>query len=212
MTPTLLFVHGWGLSADMWDAVRRELAEFPSVTVELGFRSRAIVPQLSGPVVGIGHSLGLAWLIRNRPAPFTALIGINAFARFMRHKHIEPGIDGRVLARMRARCALDSRVVVGEFLSRSGLPEPPPGGDYNSERLLEGLDWLRDWDLRADAAQEGRLFVMAAEDDPIVTPGMVTADFQGRRIDWSPTGKHLLPLLEPQWCAAHIRQYVAGLG
>jgi len=210
MSPTLLFVHGWGLSASMWDSVRRHLADLPSITVELGFRGRCIVPQCAGPIVGIGHSLGFAWLLKNRPAPLSALIGINAFASFTRQDHNEPGIDRRILARMRARCALQPEMVVSEFLARSGQPGLRDER-LNTERLLEGLDWLRDWDLRADAAQEGRIFILAAENDAIVTPAKITSDFQGRRVDWSPTGSHLLPLLEPEWCAERIRQFIAGM-
>ena len=85
-SPTVLLVHGFGFGPDVWDGVRSELGGLPTVALDLGFlRSDTPSPPVPDEVhVAVGHSLGLLWLLHERPCRWRALGGINAFTRFTR--------------------------------------------------------------------------------------------------------------------------------
>lgn len=216
MRPLWIFVHGWGFDASFWDALLAAppLAEEEVVRIELGFRGTAtlepeaaLAGALQGlgagrPLVGVGHSLGFAWLLRSGRA-FDALVSVNGFPRFLRGDGF-PGVHPRLLARMRAKLPEDPAGVAGDFLRRCGLRGPLPA-EVDGARLAAGLDWLASWDLReALAAHRGPLRALAGREDPIVPPPMSEAAFAGPGLSWVEDGGHLLPATHPDLCAAEI--------
>jgi pimeloyl-[acyl-carrier protein] methyl ester esterase len=208
--PTLLFVHGWGFGSDFWEPLRKLLAEWPHAVADLGYFGSAQWPKPIGPIVGIGHSYGLAHLLQTEMPPYDALIGINGFTRFTACADFPYGTPARVVERMMTRLASDPIDVVNNFRARchAAATDRTP----NVERLACDLRNMYNGDPRAMFAKSTYPFLaLAAEDDPIVLADTTRASFPSERIQWSPQGGHLLPLSEPSWCAQHIRAFLANL-
>ena len=75
----LVFVPGWGFDARFWGPVVSRLEGFDDdldcQVWDLGFRGHTDLGKLAdgdGPTVAIGHSLGFAWLLANRPFAWSA--------------------------------------------------------------------------------------------------------------------------------------------
>jgi pimeloyl-[acyl-carrier protein] methyl ester esterase len=219
--PLWIFAHGWGLDPSFWDALLASprLAGEEVVRIDLGFRlapgaapvrgqvvEAAALQELLGsrwesgrPLVGVGHSLGFAWLLQSGHA-FDALVSVNGFPRFLRDEGF-PGVHPRLLARMRDKLPADPEGVTEEFLLRCGL-EGPQQGAVEDNRLAEGLAWLAGWDARdALAAHRGPLLALAGWEDPIVPPAMSEASFPAHALRWVEGGGHLLPLTHVERCA-----------
>jgi len=211
----LLLVHGWGFGPDVWEPLRSYLPPgLPVETLDLGFRDPPrldLPPAFGEEVVAVGHSLGLLWLLQQRPCAWKALVSINGFARFTQAADFPHGVAPRPLARMRAKLAGDLAGVTGDFLARCGLSSPAPlPSSLNGERLAEGLGWLAEWDGRAALEREPRLLALAGRQDPIVPPALTLDSFStisqkpDSRLLWVEDGGHLLPLTHPRWCAEGI--------
>lgn len=211
--PRLLLVHGWGFDATVWDALAAALPEAECHRVDLGYFGAPCPPPPTRekPVIVVGHSLGVLWLLHTRPCPWAGLVAINGFPRFTEAPDYAPAVPGRVLERMIARFPKAPAAVLAEFRRRCGADAPPPAG-LDAARLLDGLVALRDGDARAALA--GPRLVLSGRDDPILPPGMAGHAFgtgPAAIHHEHPTGDHLLPLTEPAWCAAHLRAFIAGL-
>lgn len=214
--PRLLLVHGWGFDATVWDALAAALPEAECRRVDLGYFGALCpppppLPDDDGPVIAVGHSLGVLWLLQTRPCPWAGLVAINGFPRFTEAPDYAPAVPGRMLERMIARFPKAPAAVLAEFRRRCGADAAPPA-DLDAARLLDGLIALRDWDARAALA--GPRLVLSGRDDPILPPGMAEHAFgTGPAVihHEHPTGGHRLPLTEPAWCAAHLRAFSAGL-
>ncbi|MBF0130580.1 MAG: alpha/beta hydrolase [Alphaproteobacteria bacterium] len=207
---TLMLVHGWGFDASVWTGLAARMPERSFLSLDLGFLGAPARPAPTGesPVVAIGHSTGLLWLLHERPFVWDALISINGFPRFVSGDGYAPAVEPRVLDRMLSRFDRDPHAVTADFLHRCGHAAPP--AVLNVPALREGLEWLRRWDARDSLARErSPLLALAGEADPIVPPPMTRAAFEGRgRVRWSGTGGHLLPLSDPDWCAREIRAFL----
>ncbi len=201
MGVTLALIPGWGLDAALCRPLRALLPD--SVVVNMH------APRLpDGPLVAVGHSLGFAWALR-QAVPWSALVSIGGFARFTRADDFPHGIHPRLLARMRAKLAEAPAEVHGDFIRRCG--GEPHDGALDVPTLDQGLGWLATWDeRRALAGWRKPLLALAAADDAIVPEAMARqtfADALRLRAD----GGHLLPLRQPEWCVAQIRDFLAGL-
>lgn len=202
VSAVLLFVHGWGFDGTVWDAVRGHLSDIESVTWDLGFFGPPAcpVPPAGRPVIAVGHSFGLLWLLKHRPFEWRALAAINGFARFTKAPDFADGVDRRVVLRMARDCADDAARTVGAFRARCGVADAaPPTADR--ARLAAALDTL----LSDDGRQAGKAPVdlaLCGVNDPIVPPTMSRASFAAPL--WH-AGGHLLPHEDSAWCAAHLR-------
>ncbi len=211
--PTLLFVHGWAFDATVWAPLRAELQDSPQAVFDAGYFGPAREPALAGPVIAIGHSLGVLRLLRELPQNCLGLVSINGFARFAAAPGFEAGVAPRVLERMSRRLSSDPAAVLDDFRQRCG-----DGSDFGEPRLAplaRDLQALRDEDRRdALAALPVPLLVLAGADDPIVPAPMTRASFAGHadaEMHQCEGGGHLLPLSHAPWCAARIRAYMARL-
>jgi pimeloyl-[acyl-carrier protein] methyl ester esterase len=223
--PTLLFVHGWAFDAAFWQPLRAALSDWPHAVAELGYyaaagagadestlaaSSAAAWPQPPGPIVAIGHSHGVARLLRALPAGgYAGLVSINGFARFAAAEDFPEGVPVRLLDRMIARLVRQPACVVNDFRLRCGAPPRPDAGA--SAALADSLDAMR----HADHREVWRglacpRLVLASEDDAIVTPAMTQAQFADSPIAWHADGGHLLPLTQTAWCASRIRAWLAN--
>ncbi len=215
--PRLVLVHGWGFEPGIWQGLRGALAEFESSTIDLGYYGPPCGPAFppDRPVVVVGHSLGVLWLLKTRPFPWQALVSINGFPRFVEGEGYEPAVRMRVIDRMIRRLAADPAGVVEEFRHRCGATGPLPDGPV-PDALLQGLTWLRDWDARQEEGSPNQEPILALSGgvDPILPAGMDEhcfsnfGDVQRIRHD---KGGHLLPVTNPEWCAQQVRAFLTEL-
>ena len=238
-SPTLVFVHGWGMDAAMWDALRAALDEWPHVTMEAGYfgqdtkieadtRARYDLPVGLAAFILVGHSYGfIQGLKRCLDMPSCrGLISINGFPRFAQAQDFPEGVARLVIDGMISRLALRPKGVVGEFRRRCGL-----GGFFSEPQrvpLERDLRSMRDGDESSRLQKSGLpLLVLAGTRDPIVSASMTCAAFDVHSsadskaqdldparvvsIEWCKNGGHLLPLSDAAWCAARIRSFLNAL-
>ena len=188
-SPTLVFVHGWGMDAAMWDALRAALDEWPHVTMEAGYfgqdtkieadtRARYDLPVGLAAFILVGHSYGfIQGLKRCLDMPSCrGLISINGFPRFAQAQDFPEGVARLVIDGMISRLALRPKGVVGEFRRRCGL-----GGFFSEPQrvpLERDLRSMRDGDESSRLQKSGLpLLVLAGTRDPIVSASMTCAAF-----------------------------------
>jgi pimeloyl-[acyl-carrier protein] methyl ester esterase len=206
MKPLLLLIHGWGFDGGFWAPLQRVL-ECDAMVWDLGFFGRPERPPLPAgrPVVAVGHSFGVLWLMHHRPAAWRVLISINGFSCFTRRETFPEGAAARPLQRMISQCAETPLRVVSDFRIRCGSAAPLPTG-LDQARLLDGLQSLHTWDERPAPTQ----LALCGRNDPVVSTAMSRACFAEDCIVWH-DGGHLLPQEDPAWCAVHLRQLAERL-
>ncbi|MBF0097901.1 MAG: alpha/beta hydrolase [Magnetococcales bacterium] len=214
--PVLLLVHGWGLGAGVWQAVRRHLPGYTCLTPDLGFFAPPRELQLpeGRPIWAVGHSLGLLWLLQQLPqAPWRArcraLLGITAFSRFVRGDDFPEGVAPRLLQRMQQRLPIDPQAVLRDFARQGGSELAVPVHIADTAPLLQGLEWLATWDGRESLRQwQGTVANLAACDDQIVPQALSRRCFTPEQCQWLPQGGHLLPVTQPLACARFIQHFL----
>lgn len=220
MNVRLLFVHGWAFTPAFWEPVIGELADIPSHCLDLGFfgpeRLDAPHALANAPVVGVGHSLGLMWLLRHGKIPLRGLVSLGGFTVFTAMEDVPCGVSSTAVKVMRRGLGRDHAAVLETFHRNCGTPPAfrPDFASARPERLIEGLDWLLTWDERTSLEQSGvPLSALAARDDAIVPPALTSACFAGKasRLEWLPAGGHSFPLPLAPACARHIRAFLADL-
>ncbi|MEO5374528.1 MAG: alpha/beta hydrolase [Alphaproteobacteria bacterium] len=206
----LVLVHGWGFDGGFWQPLCRHLPGVETLTLDLGFRGSPHLPEVpeGRPVIVVGHSTGVLWLLHRRPFRWDGLVAINGFSRFVAGDGFPEGVPPRMVERMLSRFDRDPAAVTAEFLGRCGHGEAV--GPLAPAVLRQGLEWLLTWDERAVLAADPRpVLALAGRADPIVPAVMAERCFVGRPMHWH-EGGHLLPLTAPEWCAGHIRAVLEG--
>jgi pimeloyl-[acyl-carrier protein] methyl ester esterase len=201
--PLFLFVHGWAGTPRLWDLVRADLRARGAVVADMVTE----VPQegTGRPLIGIGHSLGSAWLLTQGPA-LAGFVAINGFTRFTATPDFPAGTHPRILMQMRRRLLTDPATVLGDFHDRAGLPLPD--GLPDAETLGQGLDLLGSIDARAAfAALSVPHVALCGTDDLIVPPAHSRDSFPEPVM--VPTAGHALPISHPGLCADHILSLAA---
>lgn len=206
----ILLVHGWGFDARLWDRVCADLGDLPVRRVELGFFG---APAASAEdllrediTLAVGHSLGVLWLLHHGFGARAQLLSVNGFPRFTETDGF-PGVPARNLAALRRRCERDPASTLHRFWQDCGAAPDIAPESATQTRLLEGLDWLRDWDERPALAASGNCTALASRDDGVVPTALSTAVFAGRDLRWAETGGHVLPLTAPALMAETIRTH-----
>ena len=202
---TLWFAHGWAYDASFWEPLRGPPTgpRWPTTPAISAPR----LPEVSGPVIAIGHSLGALRLLRQPPPGCAGLVCINGFARFGAGPDFPEGVAPRLLDRMLRQLA-QPQAVLRDFRARCGDDTPSGAPDMAA---LERAAALRDEDRRAGlAALPMPALALAGAEDPVVPPAMTGARCPASRCAGM-RGGHLLPRSDPQWCAGHIRDFAFGL-
>ena len=175
---------------------------------DLGFHGTPVNPTVSTPLV-IAHSLGLMWALVNLPRPWAGLVAINGFTRFTRADNF-PGVEPDLLRRMKSRLRVDMKGVVEDFLRRCGMASPHTQG-LDRARLIQGLEWLAEWDTRVQFSRVGcPVLAIGGTADPIVTAPHSRACFSATPLVMVQGGGHLLPLTHGDWLASRIAAVLAG--
>ncbi|MEW9856175.1 alpha/beta fold hydrolase [Novosphingobium sp. M1R2S20] len=212
MPLSLLFCHGWGFDAKMWDALAGALPEFAHVRDDSGYFGPTQAPPVPSPYLAVTHSFGTMRLLDAPPPGLAGLIAIAGFDRFTATDGF-PGSPRRVVDRMVSAVAQEPATVLADFHARLGSPVPT--GKPNAERLQADLVTLRDADLRARAGAIGvPILSLQAEGDPLLSIGVretVFAAAPGVMRRTHPDAGHLLPVAEPSWCAEAIRAFAGTL-
>lgn len=155
----------------------------------------------SRPLIGIGHSLGVALLLASG-LPLAGLLALNGFTRFTSAPDHAAGTPPRLLAQMRRRLLADPATVLADFQNRAGLPrsEILPGP---AAALAAGLDVLSAIDARAAFGDfASPVTALCGRDDAIVPPEQSRADFPDPVfIDGA---SHALPTRCPALVADHL--------
>lgn len=211
--PTLLFVHGWAFDASVWAPLRAELGDWPHAVADAGYFGPAQAPKIDGPLIAIGHSMGVLRLLRDLPPACAALVSINGFPRFGAAPDFQAGVPRRMLDRMLKRLSAEPAAVLQDFRQRCG--DASAFDAPRLEPLARDLEALRDEDRRdALAALPVPLLILTGQDDPIVPAPMAQAAFAGHpageRHDRE-HGGHLLPVSDAPWCARHIAGFITRL-
>jgi len=234
----VLFLHGWGLDASLWDGVRAALPEFEAVAWDRGYFGPPMIDPVDGPVLAVGHSLGAMLLAGMRG--MSGLVAVNGFDRFAG----EDAVPVRVVERMRKRFGEAPAEVLADFRARIGAGPAPER--IEQERLAADLEILAHPPLQGegDRPQGGggvatpeaacfvdtwstpppacgwspspcrggftvRTLVLHGGADPLLPPAMRDAVFAGAPRETLAGGGHLLPLTHPEWVAARIRAFAA---
>ncbi|MCH4091470.1 alpha/beta fold hydrolase [Acetobacter sp.] len=201
----IVLVHGWGFTPAMWQPVQDRLGRAAAM-VDLGFFGPAEMGLPTGqPLLAVGHSLGLLWLLTRACLPEgSVVLGINGFTRFSRAEDFPAGVMPRVLDRMMKGLERDAAPVLRQFRENCGLSgqEAERIGNPETTRLMEGLNLLQTGDARLQGHHVQA--ALASRDDAIVSLAMTEASFPPERIEWLETGGHLLPLTHPDRCATFI--------
>ncbi|KGB21250.1 alpha/beta fold hydrolase [Acetobacter tropicalis] len=223
-----VFVHGWACGPQIWQPVLAHLNLPPAHLIDLGYFAKSAGERDDGqiltaleadrPILGVGHSMGLMWLLSQRDwPPGSRFVGINAFGRFASGADFPQGVGPRVLARMQAGLARDAGTVVNSFRARCGMAAVESSTCHVSA-LQAGLSLLAKGDVRAQiervvAHDASCMVALAGGEDPIVSASMTKAAFpQDIKIEWQEKGVHMLPLTHPEFCAAHIQKLMKDAG
>ncbi|OEJ69418.1 alpha/beta fold hydrolase [Magnetovibrio blakemorei] len=208
MTLRIVFVHGWGFDASFWTPLKDALSgDVDSFCVDLGFFGHANldIPADDRPTVAIGHSLGVAWLLRHsRLGPLSALVSINGFARFTKAADFPFGQDPRILRRMQVGFEKNPKTVYRDFMTLCGVSDPQAQG-LEIEPLGASLADLMDIDERAAlAACDVPVLALAGDADALVSAPMSQQTFADHQLVMKAGGGHVLAHTDTQWCADHI--------
>ena len=208
MSCTLLFAHGWALDRSLWDPVLAALGPHGAGALvrDAGFYGRPADPEPTGPILGVGQSLGALELLAAPPPGLRGVVVIDGFARFGHAPDFPQGVRSRVLERMNKRLAQGA---LGEFVTRAG--GSLPSGKPDPARLTEGLERLHALDGRACRLPVWRLH---AQDDPIAPLALADASFAGLEVVEKrirPSTDHLSPRHAPHACADLIRTALKAL-
>lgn len=204
----LVFVHGWGFHAGIWEALIPCLHGHETGVVDLGFcrGGPKALSSLPEDAVYVGHSFGVLWLLRHGPRPMKGLVSIGGFDCF--HAHVAPS----AIDPIRLGITKNLPAQMQHFWRQCGAPGFS-AIEFDRATLLAGLDWLCKWDGRKDLeALRAPMLALASEDDPIVPAAASRAMWEGRAdLHMRPDGGHALPLTRPEWCAEHIAGFLDGL-
>ncbi|WP_374545942.1 alpha/beta fold hydrolase [Rhodoblastus sp.] len=202
----LIFVHGWALEPDIWDALAPRLACFAQMRVDLGFFGAPDLPDLRDGDILVGHSMGLLWGL-SQHADWAGIVAINAFARFTLDDAGHGCVKPASLRAMRQALERDPQACANAFRASLGLA--PARGRAQKERLMTGLDLLRDGQVAA-LPEGAALLALGAEDDSLAPPAATRdlAALTGGALALNATGGHGLPWTAPDFCAEQILAFL----
>lgn len=205
---TILLVHGWGFHSGLWQDVTPLLKDFEIKYVDLGFiwqgpKGTSRLPQNA---ICVGHSFGLAWLLRHGPRPMRGLVSIAGFDNYSDHMRRDH------LASMKLGLDKDAEAELMAFWRAIGIGDFSDRVNFDVAGMRGALDWIANWDLRQTRNNlTCPIMALASADDPFVPKAMSEAIWGKGDLRMRDDGSHALPLTQPTWCADAIREFAAGI-
>jgi len=196
----LVFVHGWGSGPFVWKDILPSFESYNCTVVNLGFLGEENLSVPDEKFIGIGHSLGGAWLLKHYPERLSGFISIASFNCFYQH------IPQHILSKMRKNIAKDMTAQLQDFWHHAGLDHPGGFKNLKPLKLIEGLGWLSKWN--ADIPTNISIKILASHDDHIVPEKMTQDIWKNYDIEWVDEGGHMLPITQPEWCTKHIENFI----
>ncbi len=214
-----LAVHGWAFGPSVFDLMVEELGKHEPTWewefVDLGFWGKGNTPEGNFDLA-VGHSFGLMWLLEQDAVSFDRLVSLAGFSRFVGNRTFRAGVHRRLVAQMQRELLTCPAKLVERFwdeCGRSGMVFNCKCENPDRERLNWGLEALKSYDRREQwddlALPASRRLVVAATEDPIVSPALTNACFGGGSIEWVESNSHLLPMAKPVQCASLIRNLMS---
>ncbi len=206
----IVFVHGWGCHAAVWDKLVPYFDDHDVHLVDLGFvrggpRGASVFPP---DALCVGHSFGVMWLLKHGVRPIRGLVSIAGFDCL--HKYVPQD----VLAGMREGMRHDARAQMEQFWQSIGVADLTAGWDIDAGGLRGGLDWIAMWDTGPELrALDAPVLALAAKNDRVVRKEATEAIWGNgaAELHWHPDGGHMLQMSEPEWCAKHIRTFADAI-
>jgi pimeloyl-[acyl-carrier protein] methyl ester esterase len=239
----IVLLHGWGFDARVWQPVCDLLdRDFRLTCVDLpGYGSNrdqpigsfaetvdAIIESLPEGSTLVGWSLGgmlaIACVLRRRPH-FSRLVLVASTPSFMQREGWPFGVAPAMLAGFRLALRAGGAGLIKRF---SGLINH---GDQNArdltrlfallgedampgeEALLQGLDWLRDLDLRSALPRlDLPVLVIHGGNDPLMAIAgaqAMAASLPNGRLETFPAAAHAPFFSDPERFAQCLREFVA---
>ncbi len=202
----LIFVHGWGFDSRIWRSV---LEYLPTDTLyeclDLGFMGESTLEcEFPEECVFVGHSLGVLWCLKNFPQ-MAGLVAINGFDCFFRHTLIEP------MVKMQENLQNNLQMQMSSFYRQVGT-KLPKDISFDKDRLVEGLNWLITWDAEIEHKMaKYPITALVARNDKITSAQMSEAIWSKDTLIWHENGGHVLPLVQPGFCAEKIQSMINAL-
>jgi pimeloyl-[acyl-carrier protein] methyl ester esterase len=202
----LVFVHGWALGPEIWDALAPLLGEYAQACVDLGYFGAADIPALQASDILVSHSAGLLWGLRQK-RDWAGVVAINSFARFCLDAQGRGCVRPAALRAMRLSLERDPQDCADAFRRSFGIA--PARGAAQKERLMEGLDLLGGFD--ATSLLGGRPWLVLGAEDDFLAPLTAARDLaaqSGGALALTATGGHGLPWTAPEFCAGQIKVFL----
>lgn len=196
----LVFVHGWGSGPFVWKNILPAFEEHNCHTVNLGFLGDENLKVPDEPFIGIGHSLGGLWLLKNYPDKMTGFISIASFNCFYKHT------AQHILSKMQKNVIKNTTTQIKDFWHHAGMTQPKDIINIKPLKLLEGLKNLSQWE--ADIPKDLKIIALANHNDHIVPKKMTEDIWKNHNIHWINDGGHMLPITQSQWCIEHIKEFL----
>lgn len=220
MTVGVLLAHGWCFGSTMWEPLVPLLHANICITPDFGYFCEPELPSHLQPsvLIGVGHSFGFLWLLKQRKYKLDGLIGISSVPSFRESHSGHVAISAEDLLIARSRISKSPRSFVQWFQKKCGVPfHDRRIGPHciDGGAILRDLTFLEQWNVR-DELEQTRVpvRVLGASDDKILSPGNIQTSFRGLSgvdiIIESGSG-HILPMLNPEKCAETINGLIQEL-
>ena len=187
--PRVVFAHGWGFDKTLWvDTIKRfNFNDYH--LLDFGYTGNRDIVSIcqTEPVIGIGHSLGFAWLLQNLENPI-CLISISGFDCFFKI------YDSRDIEKMRRNLIRNKEAQMRAFHKKAGL-NFHMYSRFDEQSLLEGLDNLSHWNYKQTLDNvDIPVFAISSEDDRIIPVNKAKEIFRDFNLQIVATGKHVIPI------------------
>ena len=186
--PSVVFAHGWGFDRSLWAETIKVFKIKNYLLPDFGYTGKRHVSNICQiePTIGIGHSLGFAWLLKNLQNPL-CLISISGFDCFYRIH------DRKTIENMRTNLKRNTLAQMVAFHKKAGsrLMRFP---HFEEIYLIEGISYLLSWDFKEKLNNSAMpIHAIASENDKIVPLGHTKRIFQNARLRIIETGDHVIP-------------------
>jgi pimeloyl-[acyl-carrier protein] methyl ester esterase len=205
MPLSLVFVHGFGFTPSCFDKV---IAGIPYPTIVIDHW--CVPPTLPDFFIGIGHSLGCAWLLSTFPHRLKGLVAISGFGCFIQNNTNPLGIPFCVVKHMQRNMHHAPRAVLKDFYKRCCIEQEVRIDDLPLPALVHALDYLIKTDVR-DVIHHAPFPIKAIHgtQDHVVPYDLARHHFP--TLTPLDTNSHVLPLTHSQHIIQAIDQIVSQI-